>query len=84
MDYTKEDARHAFIFMYGMINTKKAFLNPAVEVFKELGSGLTKKQKAFIAKTQNKEVLVALYLGDWFVFGEDDTPFTEKCFKFNP
>jgi len=85
MDYTKEEAE--FVFSYGSLNTKRATMKPAEEVFKELPLMVRKQERfvSFIAEHQNKEVLAALWLGIWVVFGNEHIAFTENCFtNINP
>ena len=80
---------HGFIYNYGLFNCKILKFKSANEVLKEMKkldqTCINLKDKKFILKNSNKEVLVHLCFSheerpDIFVFGNDNIAFTVDCF----
>ena len=79
---------HGFIYTYGLLNCKILKFKSANEVLKEIkkldATCLGLKDKKFILKNSNKEVLVYLFSHeerpDIFVFENNNIAFTVDCF----
>ena len=80
------NTEEGFMNFYGAVNCGKAVLKSGYEVLQILEkeypkTPLTVKAKLFIIRNSGSEVLFqSNHENEFFLFGEDDIPFTRDCF----